>query len=78
MTIEFELSFMLRPTVSRPVSLGIKHPFGAYDQIFVTCVTVTMTIEGLLEAVFSVGSAPRLYNEDTSRAAVNCQLSEVT
>jgi hypothetical protein len=23
-------------------------------------------IEGLLEAVFSVGSAPRLYNEDTA------------
>jgi hypothetical protein len=41
------------------------------------------TIEGLLKAVFSVGSASRLHNEDTNGTAVifvrsAVQLSEVT
>jgi hypothetical protein len=36
------------------------------------------TIKELLEAMFSVGSALRLFNEDTSQAAVSCQLSVVS
>jgi hypothetical protein len=35
-TFLVESSLMLRPKVSRPVCLGIKHPCGAYDQIFIT------------------------------------------
>jgi hypothetical protein len=39
-----ELEFFLRPTVSRPVRLGIGPPFGTLDQIFSLLFFLRLTI----------------------------------
>jgi hypothetical protein len=37
---DVEVDVNLRQTVSRPISLGVGIPSGAYDQIFILCLTI--------------------------------------
>jgi hypothetical protein len=63
-TLKVKVKVMLRPSVSRPICLGVKHPSGAYDQIFITfrqlqvcwCGAISLTRERVNRLQFPLGS----------------------
>jgi hypothetical protein len=77
---------MLRPTVSRPVCLGIKHPSEAYNQIFITVKKVSglwmwgaLSDErmGLSFTIAAVLASAVIFGSESRRTRGNILLSQI-
>jgi hypothetical protein len=74
LTSILSLSLILRPTVSQPVCLGIKHQSGAYNHFFYYCQTVTsLLICGVLSddrtgLSFTIAAGPRQRSHSRSES----------
>jgi hypothetical protein len=65
------LSLMLRPTVRRPVYLGIKNPSGIYDQIFISVRQLRVCWYGVLICNCCWSSPAQLFSGPSPAGLVN-------